>query len=75
MLGNVAEFTLDCWRPNYYGAATDHTPVQFANCTERVIRGGHWNSSHLEVRVSARQGVDEAYQSDTLGFRVVREMD
>jgi formylglycine-generating enzyme required for sulfatase activity len=75
MLGNVAEFTLDCWRPNYYGAATDHTPVQFANCTERVIRGGHWNSSHLEVRVSARQGVDEAYQSDTLGFRVVREID
>ena len=72
-LGNVAEYTLDCWRPNYYGASQDNAHYEKAGCEYRVVRGGHWNSSHDEIRSASRTSVSISSSSNTVGFRVVRE--
>ena len=72
-LGNVAEYTQDCWRPNYYGAPADHLAYERGDCLQRVIRGGHWNSAHNEIQVTSRQPVEIHHTSDQIGFRVVRE--
>lgn len=74
LLGNVAEWTQDCWKPNYYGTASDNAPYLTAGCSHRVIRGGHWDSGHLGVRVSARQALSMEEASNKVGFRVVRDM-
>ena len=37
----------------------------------RVVRGGHWNYSAEQSRVSMREGHVPDEGSDTIGFRVV----
>lgn len=74
MLGNVAEMTQDCWKANYYGATSDSSAYLTAGCSQRTIRGGHWDSGHLDARVTSRQAFSMNERSDKVGFRVVREM-
>ena len=40
MLGGVAQWTADCWFPNYQAAPSDGTPREAKNCEKRVLRGG-----------------------------------
>lgn len=70
-LGNVAEYTQDCWRENYYGAATERSN----DCVDKVVRGGSWDSSFEEVRVTSRTMVNYLDESSKVGIRLVRELD
>nr|WP_292994085.1 formylglycine-generating enzyme family protein [Nitrosomonas sp.] len=48
MLGNVSEWTEDCWHENYQGVPVDGSAWREANrgdCTRRVVRGGSWLGS------------------------------
>jgi sulfatase modifying factor 1 len=72
MIGNVAEWTQDCWNPNHAGAAQDARPRTTGDCSRRVVRGGSWASAPHTVRSAARQGLPLNYRSADLGFRIAR---
>jgi len=67
MLGNVAEWVEDCWRPRNEGVPTDGS-----NCAVRGTRGGSWNNEPWRVRAAARAGTPPGTRSGEIGFRLVR---
>jgi len=73
MIGNVYEWTQDCYRDNHVGAPTDGSAVGGANCSH-VVKGGSHYSGPENLRPADRgRLVPEMYDS-TLGFRVAREL-
>ena len=42
MIGNVWEWTQDCWNDNYKGAPGDGKAWESGDCGRRVARGGSW---------------------------------
>jgi len=74
LLGNVAEWTLDVYRPYpRVDPATD--PAGPPEGSTRVVRGGAWRSFPPAVRCAARTGTPESYQLSHLGLRVVQEIE
>ena len=75
MAGNVYEWTADCWHDNYYRAPTDGSAWRGANggdCARRVLRGGSWFGSPLNLR-SANRGRNTADgANDIVGIRLAR---
>ena len=43
VLGNVLEWTADCWNESYAGAPSNGGAWESGECTRRVLRGGSWN--------------------------------
>jgi formylglycine-generating enzyme required for sulfatase activity len=76
MLGNVLEWTEDCWHINYDKAPTDGSAwTDSGDCNKRVLRGGSFDVRPSGAR-SARRYWGEANSGDNLsGFRIVRELD
>lgn len=74
MIGNVSEWTLDCWHESYQRAPMDGTAWVNPGCTQRVVRGASWGSSLDKARSASRQPMDSYSTSARLGFRVVREL-
>ena len=75
MLGGVAEWTADCWFPNYRGAPADATPRDAKNCEKRVLRGGSFRSAHDEITVMSRGNYDASVRYIVNGFRVARDLE
>ena len=74
MIGNVAEWTLDCWHDSYQRAPDDGSAWVNPGCPRRVARGASWSSALDFARSAARQSVHEDTTSARLGFRIVREL-
>ena len=55
VVGNVWEWTEDCWKKDYSGAPTDGNAWQSVDCSHRVMRGGSWNLHSGYLR-SANRG-------------------
>ena len=72
MMGNVAEWTQDCWNPNHTGAPRDAKARISGDCTRHVVRGGSWASSQASIRSAARQAQPRSYRAADLGFRLAR---
>jgi acetoin utilization deacetylase AcuC-like enzyme len=76
MHGNVAEWCNDWYRADYYAEGPERNPRGPATGTERVIRGGAWNSSAESCRSSYRASDpsldDTCLANDAIGFRCVR---
>ncbi len=72
MLGNVWEWTEDCWNENYVGAPTDGSAWTQGDCTRRVVRGGSWYDVPPYLRVTLRFGDRASRRINYDGFRVVR---
>ncbi|MBM3555564.1 MAG: formylglycine-generating enzyme family protein [Alphaproteobacteria bacterium] len=75
MLGNVWEWTADCWNENYAGAPTDGSAWGTGDCTQIVIRGGSWSYGPRSARSAYRFGYAGVVRGDNLGFRVARPLD
>ncbi|MFO1320762.1 MAG: formylglycine-generating enzyme family protein [Burkholderiales bacterium] len=74
VLGNVWEWTEDCYTPGYVGAPTDGSARTDGSCHKRVSRGGGWNIYPAWVRSAYRYGLEPARRSNNLGFRIVRDV-
>ena len=74
MLGNVMDWTEDCWNANYSGAPTDGTAWQAGDCGRRVVHGGSWDADLSVVRSAHRRGLATSKRATSLGFRVARTL-
>lgn len=68
--GNVCEWVMDHWHPNYFGAPTDGRPWIEVGENRHVIRGGAWDYLPSLLRSSWRDWRESGFRSDNLGFRV-----
>ncbi|NNE59048.1 MAG: formylglycine-generating enzyme family protein [Hellea sp.] len=72
MIGNVAEWTLDCNTLNLRDAPTNGEPDLRGSCNQRAVRGGSWFSGPADLRYAARLMQRRGDSNDFTGFRVVR---
>lgn len=81
--GNVWEWCLDEYSPNFYIGSPDRNPISggsIRNVTEnftevnarRVLRGGSWKSKAGDIRVTYRGSGNPNGTSDNVGFRCVK---
>ena len=54
ILGNVWEWTQDCWNERYAGAPVDGTAWETGDCSTRVSRGGAWGNEPERLRSASR---------------------
>jgi formylglycine-generating enzyme required for sulfatase activity len=73
MLGNAAEWTQDCWRPDYRDASPDAAAAATGDCALRVVRGGAWDEGPAGLRVAYRVGSPTTVRVYGRGFRVARD--
>ncbi len=78
MLGNVWQWTEDCWHESYAGAPADGRAWTQDLCDRHVVRGGSWNNLPIFVRSAARSGSiangGEYDYSSVAGFRLARTL-
>ncbi|MDJ0865058.1 MAG: formylglycine-generating enzyme family protein [Myxococcota bacterium] len=75
VLGNLWEWTADCYHSSYEGVPSDGRPHVYRDCGQKVIRGGSWVVPPREIRAANRWRVYPMAPSDEIGFRVVREIE
>jgi formylglycine-generating enzyme required for sulfatase activity len=74
MIGNVWEWTEDCFYGDYATASADSAARADATCTSRSVRGGDWFSSEASLRPAVRAKANVQAHHDDIGFRVVRTL-
>ena len=73
--GNVSEFVQDCYVANYSGAFRDGRARTICpGTTNKVLRGGSWIYSKAYQRSAKRDGIPTDRRSNTVGFRVVQDL-
>jgi formylglycine-generating enzyme required for sulfatase activity len=72
MIGNLTEWTQDCWHDSYRRAPDDGSAWVNPGCAKRVVRGASWASSPPQARSAWRASNDADSGSARIGFRVVR---
>ena len=73
LCGNVWEWCLDVWHPGYYStlAVNCKDPICQVQGTERVLRGGGFDSFVVQGRCSARFHAPPDVRNHAFGFRLV----
>ncbi len=71
MSGNVWEWTLDCYTPNYE-KASDSGRARGGRCAQRVIRGGSFGLPAESARISNREAFSATVGNEQIGFRLVQ---
>jgi sulfatase modifying factor 1 len=73
VLGNVEEWTQDCWNGNHEGAPADARARQVGDCSMRVVRGGAWDDAPLGLRAAYRVGSPATVRVNRRGLRVAAD--
>ncbi len=71
MLGQVWQWTADCWHPNFTGAPADGSAWTTGSCDDHVVRGGSWSSAPNYLRTAQRFG---GVKYLSVGIRVGRTL-
>ena len=74
MLGNVAEWTADCWWPDLAQVPEDGRPLAGDDISRRVVRSAGWDSLPRLLRLSARHPLPADRRQDNLGFRLAYDL-
>lgn len=74
MLGNVAEWTADCWAAQVLSAPSTPAARTGDDCEKRVIRGGHWLDEARDIGSARRRWSNKGYNGEFVGFRVARNL-
>src|SRR5712691_3937194 len=72
--GNVYDWVEDCYHGGYQGAPADGTAWTDGDCARRVLRGGSWYDSAIQLRAAARAAFYPGYRDAKIGFRVARPL-
>ena len=72
MLGNVWEWTEDCYLDSYAGAPLNGSARTKKGCEVHVVRGGGWSDRPKYLRSAIRYGDRSIYRGTYVGFRVAR---
>ncbi|MDE2763420.1 MAG: formylglycine-generating enzyme family protein [Gemmatimonadota bacterium] len=86
VLGNVWEWTENCWKRNRYGGMSEserrklHSPNRLGyvpsgslrDCSRGVLRGGSWHSYYWQLRSASRKRLWGGIRLDYNGFRIAR---
>ena len=75
LVGNVREWTSDCWIDQRVNASTSYAPALEGDCDLRVVKGVSWLQSEDVEAPAQRVGFDSDDAFNTVGFRVVRPID
>ena len=71
-IGNVMEWTLNCYHGSYKGAPSTGNIWEGGNCTWRTVRSSSYRSNKDNIRTTIRKQFRPSIRMDTLGFRVMR---
>ena len=74
VLGNVWEWTEDCWNDSYQGAPRDGSAWTSGECGRRVLRGGSWSDVPGFLRSANRSRDTAGFRFNYDGFRVARTL-
>ena len=74
MSGNVWEWVLDTHEKYTKSAKRIDNPIYNKPGADRIIRGGGWLDTPLELRCSNREHVPDTYKSRFIGFRLFLQM-
>ena len=76
MIGNVAEWTEDCWTRSYVGRPKDGSAwTWLGGCERRVLRGGSWVVPPERSRSGYHGEAAATDRADYVGFRVALDLD
>lgn len=71
--GNVAEWTADWYRSDYYVKSPEHNPKGPSSGQYRVLRGGSWGNGPDSVRSATRSREAPTDRYDVIGFRCAQD--
>ena len=74
MIGNVWEWTQDCWNDSYTGAPSNGTAWADGDCNRRILRGGSWFGFPEVSRSADRNRYTVGRRDFSYGFRVARTL-
>lgn len=74
MIGNVWEWTADCFTTSKVGRPKDQRAWVWDACPERALRGGAWMSAPNRARSGLPAGDPPGDRYSFLGFRVARDL-
>ncbi|HEU5088027.1 MAG TPA: SUMF1/EgtB/PvdO family nonheme iron enzyme [Roseiflexaceae bacterium] len=84
LAGNVWEYCLDAWDANYYANSPRHNPIAGEGwdmladpariTSRRVIRGGSWGGSPVNLRVAYRDSHPPTGAGPHVGFRCAQSL-
>ncbi len=69
--GNLSEWCWDWYGGDYYGTSPSFDPRGPVSGAYRISRGGAWNNTAFECRISFRSLFPQSEANDHLGFRTV----
>jgi formylglycine-generating enzyme required for sulfatase activity len=73
MVGNVWVWVEDCVNDSYDGAPAGGSAwIEGGNCKSRIVRGGSWNNTPVNLRCATRVGISTGFRDNLLGFRIAR---
>lgn len=72
MAGNVSEWCRDWFFEKFYQESRNFNPTGPLKGSERVVRGGGWDSPARKCRATDREKLSPGAKSASLGFRVAR---
>ena len=75
MIGNLWEWTADCWNGSHRGAPADGAARLDGTCSSRVLRGGSWDDPPENLRSAYRVGIPKTRRQANVGFRVARDVE
>ena len=74
MAGNVWEWTMDCKTPSYAKAKKDGSANLNGQCTQRMKRGGAWDSPAQHLKTTLRLAADKTKKFANTGIRLARDL-
>ena len=72
MLGNVWQWTQDCWNPSLQGQPRTGAARESGDCLVRAARGGSWSNDPRFLRIAYRSSGPATVRSSNTGFRLAR---